>query len=172
MSIDMPEIKRLFMLFHGMYGNQLLDKFRTGDLNENGEDRGILSAQAVWLNGLREFSFETLKLAVGRTADKHKTFPPTLPEFRDICRAVAPKVAVQRDPAPALGMSDEMRAKVREANRQALAEAKMKRMESNQFGTGLPALMLMVAKSIGDAGGDEVKALLALEAQFKPRNTA
>jgi hypothetical protein len=39
------------------------------------------------------------------------------------------------------------------------------------YGKGMPALLLMVAKAIGDAGGDEVKSLLALEQKFSSVRT-
>lgn len=171
MSIEMPQIKRLFMLFHGMYGNQLLDKFRTGQLNEAGEDMGILSAQAVWLNGLKDFDFDTVRKAVGKCSDRYKTFAPTLPEFRDLCKACAPRQVAQRD-VPQLGMSEETKAKIRQQNREMLANLKLGIGQRVDYGTGMPALLLMVAKAIGDAGGDEVKALLGLESKFMPNSGA
>jgi len=39
--IDEAQIKRLFMLLHGMYGNQVLDKFRIGQADDKGEDIGM-----------------------------------------------------------------------------------------------------------------------------------
>lgn len=167
MSTEMPQIKRLFMLFHGMYGNQVMSKFCTGQLNEAGEDMGMLSAQAVWLNGLKKFDFEVIRKAVGKCSDKHQTFPPTLPEFIAICKGFAP---TQWEPtAPQLGMSDELRAQLRDKNRELVAELKLSRLQSMEFGTGLPALVAMVAKSVGYAGGDEVKTLLTLENTFRAR---
>jgi hypothetical protein len=170
MSTELPQIKRLFMLFHGMYGNQLLDKFRTGQTNEAGEDLGILSAQAVWLNGLRDFDFDVIRQAVARCEVKHKTFPPTLPEFRELCKLCQPR-QFSAPPAPALPMSDELKDEIKQRNRQMIANLKLGGRGSNNFGTGMPALLLMCAKAIGDAGGDEVKALLQLEAKFTPKHT-
>jgi len=167
MSTEMPQIKRLFMLFHGMYGNQLLDKFRTGQMNDSGEDLGLLSAQAVWLNGLREFDFNTIRLAVARCEVKHKTFPPTLPEFRDLCKACAPRQAAKPD-VPQIGMSEEYKAAIKQKNRETLANLKLGVGQRVDYGAGMPALLLMVAKAIGDAGGDEVKSLLALESKYMP----
>ena len=167
MSTEMPHVKRLFMLLHGMYGNKLLDMYRTGQTNDAGEDTGVMSAQAVWLNGLREFDFDTVRAAVAKCEMKHKTWPPSLPEFRDLCRLVQPKAWAPAN-APQLEMSDELKAEIKERNRNMVAALKNNRMSNNNFGTGLPALLLMVAKSIGDAGGDEVKSLLQLEAKFAP----
>lgn len=171
MSTEMPEIKRLFMLFHGMYGNQLLDKFRTGKLNDKKEDMGILSAQSVWHNDLQHFDFAIIKRAAEKCKERHPTFPPTLPEFLALCRACTPS-AVARPAAAQIGMSDELKAKIRARNRQTLAELKLGASERVDYGTGLPALLLLTAKAIGAAGGDEVKALLSLEAKFMPNANA
>jgi hypothetical protein len=168
MSIELPEIKRLWMMFHGMYGNVLLDKYRTGKLNDKNEDMGILSAQAVWLHDLKAFDFETIQAARDKCRERYKSWPPTSPEFVDLCRAVRPRRA--QAPVPELAMSDELKAEIKQRNRQMISELKASRLGKQDFGTGLPALLLMVAKSIGDAGGDEVKSLLQLESTFKPTN--
>lgn len=165
MSIELPEIKRLFMLLHGMYGNQLLDKFRTGKTNDRGEDMGLVSAQAVWLNDLQHFEFEVLVQAVARCKERHLTFPPTLPEFLALCKAVAPRRETK--PAAQLGMSDELKAQIRQRNRETLAQLKLSRLGRVDFGSGVPALFAMVAKAVGDAGGDEVQTLLRLESLLK-----
>jgi hypothetical protein len=166
MLTDLPQVKRLFMMFHGMYGNQLLDKYRTGQLNKSGEDTGLLSAQAVWVNGLKEFDFDVVRQAVAHCENKHKTFPPTLPEFRDLCKSLVPHKPPTQTDTPRLGMSPELRAEIKARNRQVLAELKLANAGRRDYGTGLPALLLMTAKAIGDAGGDEVKALLSLETTF------
>lgn len=167
MSIEMPEIKRLFMLFHGMYGNQLLDKYRTGKLNDKKEDIGLLSAQAVWLNDLQKFDFETIRQAVDKCKERHPTFAPTLPEFLALCKASAPRQVAKQN-VPQLGMSEEMKATIRAKNRETLAQLKLGISGRIDYGTGLPALLLMVAKAAGDAGGDEVKTLIGLESRFMP----
>ena len=170
MSTEMPQVKRLFMLLHGMYGNKLLDMYRTGQTNGAGEDTGILSAQAVWLNGLREFEFDTVRAAVARCDLKHKTWPPSLPEFRDLCKAAQPKSWTPTN-APQLPMSDELKAEIKQRNRLAIEGLKAARTGAANFGAGLPALMLMVARAIGDAGGDEVRCLLQLESRFQAEAT-
>lgn len=171
MSTEMPEIKRLFMLFHGMYGNQLLDKFRTGKLNDKGEDLGLVSAQAVWLNDLKRFDFDTIRAAVEKCKERHPTFAPTLPEFLALCKASAPR-KIASAPVAQIGMSDEMKARVRQQNREMLANLKLGIGGRVDYGSGLPALLLMMAKATGEAGGDEVKTLLALEARFMPNANA
>lgn len=171
MSTEMPEIKRLFMLLHGMYGNQLLDKFRTGKLNERGEDMGLLSAQSVWRNDLENFDFEVIKQAVEKCKERHPTYVPTLPEFLLLCKASMPNRPFKAD-VPQLAMSDETKAKIRQRNRETLANLKIGATGRTNYGTGLPALLLMVAKAVGDAGGDEVKALLGLEAECMPNARA
>lgn len=171
MSTEMPEIKRLFMLFHGMYGNQLLDKFRTGKLNDKGEDMGLVSAQAVWLNDLRKFDFDTIRAAVEKCKERHPTFAPTLPEFLLLCKASAPR-QIAKPNVPQLGISEETKAKIKQQNREMLANLKLGIAGRIDYGKGLPALLLMVAKATGDAGGDEVNTLLALESRFMPNASA
>ena len=171
MSTEAPEIKRLFMLLHGMYGNQLLDKFRTGKLNDRGEDLGILSAQAVWLNDLKAFNFEVIRQAVDRCKERHPTYVPTLPEFLALCRASMPRHLARPD-APLLEMSEEAKAAVRQKNRESIAMLKLGINGRVDYGAGLPALLLMISKAAGDAGGDEVKTLLSLESRFMPNAAA
>lgn len=167
MSIELQEIKSLFKLLHGMYGNQLLDKFRTGKLNDSGEDKGLLSAQAVWLNDLKVFDFWVIRQAVDKCKERHPDFVPHLPQFLALCRASMPRQLSKQD-APQLGMSEEMKAKIRQKNRESIASLKLGIVGRVDYGTGLPALLLMISKAAGDAGEDEVKTLLALESKFMP----
>lgn len=159
--------RQVFQIFHGMYGNLFLDKFRTGDLNDSGKDKGIVSAQKVWDNDLERYDALTIRRAAEACKQRHKTFAPSLPEFLDLCRACAPKETAKPN-VPQIAMSDEMKAKIKQQNREMLANLKLGATVRTDYGTGMPALLLMVAKAIGDAGGDEVKSLLALEAKFLP----
>lgn len=162
--ITMANIKRLFMALHGMYGNVVIDKYKTGEVDANGLDRGIASTQAMWLNGLGQFDAETVKAAIPRCADRHKTFPPTLPEFRDLCLAARPRYVATN--TPRIGISDEMRSKAAEASRKAIADIKAKRAGEGRFETGVLGIVAMAAHAHGQAGGDEAAMLRLLESQY------
>jgi hypothetical protein len=172
--IDEPQIKRLFMLLHGMYGNVVLDKYRIGQVDDNGEDVGMAAARSVWLNGLREFSAPIVMKALAKCTEKHKTFPPTLPEFRDLCKSCQPAQWRAPTDAPRLEMSEVLRAEQVERARQAIAETRLRREGGGHFGEGLPALHTLIAKAVGYAGGDEVGTLRQLESlgrKSNPRGT-
>lgn len=164
--IDEPQIKRLFMLLHGMYGNVVLDKYRIGQVDDKtGEDIGMAAARSVWLNGLREFGAPIVMKALAKCTDKHKTFPPTLPEFRDLCKSCQPARWSAPTEAPQLEMSEALRAERVERARQAIAETRLRREGGGHFGQGLPALHSLIAKAVGYAGGDEVATLRQLESR-------
>ncbi|MDR6381804.1 hypothetical protein [Paraburkholderia caribensis] len=167
--IDEAQIKRLFMLLHGMYGNQVLDKFRIGQADDKGEDIGMAAARSVWLNGLREFGGDVILKALAKCADKHKTYAPTLPEFRDICKSLAPRQWDRNESAPQLEMSDALRSEHVERARRAIAETRIQREGGVQTSTGLPGLHVLIAKAIGYAGGDEAGTLLRLDAMRSQR---
>ncbi|WP_412526118.1 hypothetical protein [Burkholderia lata] len=163
-AIDEAQVRRLFMLLHGMYGNAVLDKYRIGQCDAAGEDIGMVSARTVWLNGLREFTQEVIRKAVAKCADKHKTFPPTLPEFRDICKSLSPAKWGPRPDAPRLEMSEALRSEQVERARRAIAETRMTREGGIATDGGIRGLHALIAKAVGNAGGDEVGTLMSLDA--------
>lgn len=162
--IDEVQIKRLFMLLHGMYGNAVLDKYRIGQLDEKGEDLGMASARSVWLNGLREFPATIVMKALARCAEKHKTFPPTLPEFRDLCKSFQPTPWVANRNTPRLEMSEALRSEQVERARRAITATRLQREGGIEATDGLPGLHVLIAKAVGHAGGDEAGTLLRLDA--------
>jgi hypothetical protein len=168
-AIEDVQVRRLFMLLHGMYGNAVLDKYRTGQTEDNGEDVGMATARAVWLNGLREFDTSIVMKALGRCAEKHKTFPPTLPEFRDLCKAFQPARWDATKSAPMLEMSDALRAEHVERARRVVTERRLQREGAVQISDGLPGLHVLIAKAVGYAGGDEAATLLRLDATRSQR---
>jgi hypothetical protein len=163
-AIDDVQVRRLFMLLHGMYGNIVLDKYRIGQVDDKGEDIGMATARSVWLNGLREFDTGIVMKALGKCADKHKTYPPTLPEFRDICKTFAPAKWVSQTPVPRLEMSDALRSEQVERARRAIAEVRLHREGGITTKDGIAGLHVLIAKAIGYAGGDEAGTLLRLDA--------
>ena len=165
-AIDETQIKRLFMLLHGMYGNIVLDKYRIGQVDDKtGEDVGMATARSVWLNGLREFDAGVVLKAIAKCSEKHKSYPPTLPEFRDICKTLQPTRWQSLATAPQLEMSEALRVERVERARQAIAETRLRREGGGHFGEGLPALHTLIAKAVGYAGGDEVGTLRQLESR-------
>ncbi|MDR5825816.1 hypothetical protein [Caballeronia sp. LZ043] len=162
--IDEVQIKRLFMLLHGMYGNSVLDKYRIGQV-ENGEDVGMSSARQVWLNGLREFPQPILLKALAKCSEKHKTFPPTLPEFRDICKSLMPRQWTAPAGAPRLEMSEALRSAQVERARRVIAQTRLERDGGVKTDDGIRGLHVLIAKAVGHAGGDEAATLLALDAK-------
>ncbi|WP_186216043.1 hypothetical protein [Burkholderia gladioli] len=167
--IDEAQIRRLFMLLHGMYGNSVLDKYRVGQAGENGEDVGMVAARSVWLNGLREFTPDILMRALVKCSDKHKTFPPTLPEYRDLCKSLAPRQWKAPDAAPRLEMSDALRSEQVERSRRAIAETRLQREGGIRTDEGIRGLHVLIAKAVGHAGGDEAATLISLDGAMVKR---
>lgn len=167
-SLELSDIKRLWMVLHGMYGNPLLDKWRTGKVNGNGEDLGILSAQSVWLATLQRHSREVLKRAAALCRERHKTWPPTLPEFDDLCRSIRPTEYVRAAPPDRrIGMSAEYAKKLREDFSREFAALKAKRAgEREHVEGGLPGLLALCAAAVGAAGDDETAWLMQAEREF------
>lgn len=84
------ETKQLFMMLHGMYGNLFVSKFATGELNDNGKDKGILSAMKVWEAALKKYFRDDnsiIAAAVEACKTKHVEYPPSLPQFVVLCEA-------------------------------------------------------------------------------------
>ncbi|WP_143062186.1 hypothetical protein [Paraburkholderia diazotrophica] len=158
------QIRRLFMLLHGMYGNSVLDKYRIGQVDDDGEDVGMKSARSVWLNGLREFPQPIVMKALAKCTEKHKTFPPTLPEFRDICKSLMPRQWTAGTEAPRLEMSEALRSEQVQRARRAIAETRLQREGGIRTSEGIKGLHVLIAKAVGHAGGDEAATLLRLDA--------
>lgn len=161
--VDEAQIRKLFMLLHGMYGNAVLDRYRIGQTGDNGEDVGMAAARTVWQQGLREFTPALLLKALGKCADKHRTFPPTLPEFLDICKSLSPRQWSAPHDVPRLEMSEALRSEQVERTRRAIAAARLRREGGINSGEGLKSLHVLIAKAVGHAGGDEASTLLRLD---------
>lgn len=164
-------VKRLFMLFHGWYGNLFLSKFATGDLDADGKDRGIKSARIVWASELREFDAEVVMEAAARCKSSHQEFPPSLPQFIAICKAIRPRATFKAEaPTNRIGMSAEAKsAHSRRVREEAMAKLRA-RMDAEtghmRVDAGLDGLKQLVAKAVALGGGDEVAELRRLEAVF------
>jgi hypothetical protein len=166
------DVKRVFMVLHGFYGNLFLSKFSTGAV-ENGEDQGIANARRIWAHGLSVFDAETIKSALRACQERHSEYPPSLPQFVALCAAKAPRRAFQQ--ANAIGMSDGLRSQYARQARAIIAkhEEKARKRDAGfvPSAPGLDGLKQALANAIGTAGGDEGAALLRLDRMF-PRVAA
>lgn len=87
--------RKLFMLLHGSYGSQFLAKFSTGQLVEDGpnkgKDKGLLAAMLVWDADLSRFAGDVVEAAVKRATAENPEFAPTLPQLVKLCEAITPR---------------------------------------------------------------------------------
>ena len=98
-----PAIRKLFMVFHGSYGNAFIGKFSTGEKDADGRDKGIRAAMKVWEAKLGKYPADVIEVAAGRTGAAHPEFPPSLPQFEKLCEAAMPrKTHAQEHGLPAL----------------------------------------------------------------------
>lgn len=95
-------VERIFDRMQGLYGSLWLDRWRSGEMVEQGGmrfDRGLLLAKATWAEELAGFADQAERIGRALEACRHRNLPPTLPEFLDFCRQAhidAPKAL----PAP------------------------------------------------------------------------
>jgi hypothetical protein len=161
-------VGQLFMHFHGSYGNLFSSKFATGQLNDQGLDKGILSARMVWANALAKFAPDIVMQAAERCKTLHKDFPPNLHQFLEICEACQPRAAYKPpEQAAQIGMSEDLRSAYSKRAREA-AMAKIQRIDDAKHGhvetsDGLPGLIQLCAKAMALAGHDEARALFLIE---------
>lgn len=158
--------KSLFMLFHGWYGNLLLSRYATGDLDAKGKDRGTKSAMVTWGAGLSQFDVDIVRAAADRCKLDHPKFPPTLPEFEAICRAIQPRRR-SADQVASIEMSGELRSRYSAQVRFRVMAAYKARL-SDEAGTvevpdGLVGLRQLIARAAFLAGGDEAATLRRME---------
>lgn len=82
--------QKVFEALHGMYGNHASSRFADGATDENGIDKGIKAAHALWSNALEKFPRRVAMAALAKCVDAHPKFPPTLPEFMALCKSLVP----------------------------------------------------------------------------------
>lgn len=78
MPLDPSWIDALFSRFEAMYGQQFVDKWKNMD---------IAMVKQEWANALHGMNGETIKLAL-QACRENNIFPPSLPEFYQLCKAV------------------------------------------------------------------------------------
>ncbi len=77
-------VERIFMRLHGRFGNAFFDKFRIGQVNDDGEDYGVLNAKEIWAEDCAHLSPERLKKGLAAKFD----FAPSCDEFIKACAPV------------------------------------------------------------------------------------
>ncbi|MGE5622231.1 MAG: hypothetical protein ACM3WS_03635 [Bacillota bacterium] len=75
----------LFGQIHGLFGNQFLDKFRSGHIVDR-KDTGIENMKAVWAEKIRENRMHFGEIKRGLAGCAKLKFPPNWSEFFALCR--------------------------------------------------------------------------------------
>jgi hypothetical protein len=171
-KIAESDVKRVFMVLHGYYGNLFFTKFATGVVieagDEAGQDQGVVNARRIWAHGLRPFDAETIKAALRLCQAKHPEFPPSLPQFAALCEANRPRATFR--PENLIGMSSELRSgyarSAREINAKHAERKRMVQTGARRLTAGLDGLKQAIAAAVGEAGGDEAGELLRLDRLF------
>lgn len=76
-------IDKLFERMQAFYGARFTDMWR--HISDDASGKALESIKATWSTGLEEFDGKVLAAALHACMDKH-AFPPTLPEFRMLCK--------------------------------------------------------------------------------------
>ena len=126
-------VRQLFQLFQARYGDRFLSQFSSGQTDADGADTGIQQALSEWGRWLLRFTESEIVAAADSSMESHKRFPPTLPEFRDYCRAEAarrPAVAqLTHEPEPPSAANARRLQRAREKAAQHAAETERVRRE-------------------------------------------
>lgn len=75
----------LFGQLHGMFGNKLLDQFRSGHIVK-GLDTGIENMKAVWADKIRGNGLKFADVRRGLVGAERLKWPPSWGEFLDLCK--------------------------------------------------------------------------------------
>lgn len=97
-------VERIFDRMQGMYGSLWVDRWRTGETIQRAGrqfDVGLLNAKATWAKELGGFANPGERIGRALEACRHRSLPPTLPEFLDLCRQhVAEQAKALPPPTP------------------------------------------------------------------------
>lgn len=74
-------VNKIFMRLHGRFGNTFFDKYRIGQLNQQGQDIGIENAKVVWSEELSGTSPERIKAAL----ESNYEYAPSCDDFKANC---------------------------------------------------------------------------------------
>jgi hypothetical protein len=82
MPLPSEWIDRIFVRLHGRFGNNFLDKFKSGQKDAYGNDLGILNAKQVWAEELAGISPERIKNALMHNYE----YAPSCDQFKLQCK--------------------------------------------------------------------------------------
>lgn len=82
MPLPSEWIDRIFMRLHGRFGNNFIDKFKTGQLDDFGNDIGLMNAKLVWSEELAGMSGDKIKNALLHSYD----YAPSCDQFKAQCK--------------------------------------------------------------------------------------
>lgn len=74
-------VERIFMRLHGRFGNTFFDKYRIGQLNDNGDDIGVENAKQVWAEELAGMTVERIAEALKCSYE----YAPSCDDFKANC---------------------------------------------------------------------------------------
>lgn len=83
-ALPIEWIDRIFMRLHGRFGNNFIDKYKTGQKDSYGNDLGILNAKQVWSEELAGISAERIKAALLHNYE----YAPSCDQFKAQCKTV------------------------------------------------------------------------------------
>lgn len=171
-------VRNLFKVLHGKFGNLFLSRYATGDLDDNQRDRGVQSAMLVWSRDLAKFDGATIEAALEQCLEKDAAYPPNLPQLVQACRARAPREAYapDNDAVKAIPMGAQLQSSYARRAREINAKYSSAKVAPSDLADRLPAgldgLKQAIANAVATAGGDEVEALLRLDRDLAPRREA
>lgn len=90
MPLDPSWIDALFARFEAMYGQQFVDKWKNVD---------IAMVKQEWADALHGMDREIIKAAL-QACRENNTFPPSSPEFYQLCRSLRTTPTFQKLPKP------------------------------------------------------------------------
>lgn len=158
----------LFRAFHGHWGNVFLSRYKTGQTDDRGHDKGVMNALEMWSAQLSRYEPMIIRAAFDRATVRFGEFPPNLPQFNDICKSLQPR-AEWKPPANTLGMSQALRSRYAAQAREIAARHARAKSGHVDVPHGLEGLKALVASAIAAAGGDEVAALTRLNQEIPAR---
>lgn len=169
----MDNAASVFKVLHGFYGNLFLSKFASGQVHEDGPekgaDMGVTSAKGIWAHGLRKYGAGVVKAALNQCLTDHPKFPPSLPEFVAMCAAHQPRETYVHT-TPALPMSGKLRSEYAARARATIDKHAQKAVDKRSgyvdLPVGLDGLKQAIANAVANAGGDEARELRRLDLMF------
>lgn len=74
-------VQKIFMMFTGRFGNQFIDKYKSGQTTNDNQDTGVSNALDVWSTELAGIQPEQLTIGLNAIYD----YPPSCDEFKKAC---------------------------------------------------------------------------------------